>query len=92
MGRYVRGAEAMTHACQIPHCRALIPDDRLMCLKHWRMVPRDLQRDVWRHYRQGQCGDMRPSEAYLGAARAAVQAVQNKLQKKANRDDSLKLF
>ncbi|TCS35832.1 hypothetical protein EDC30_109131 [Paucimonas lemoignei] len=82
----------MTHTCHIPHCPVAVPPERLMCLKHWRMVPKDLQRDVWRHYRPGQCNDKNPSAAYLGAARAAIQAVQDKLLKKANNNDSLQLF
>jgi len=46
-----------------------------MCLRHWRMVPRDLQRAIWRHYRKGQEIDKRPTVAYLFAQREAVNAV-----------------
>lgn len=80
------------HTCHIPNCTAAVPPERLMCVKHWRMVPRDLQRDVWRHYRKGQCDDKNPSTAWLNAAHAAIAAVENKLTKKANSNDSLNLF
>lgn len=46
-----------------------------MCARHWRMVPRELQRDVWREYRPGQERSKDPSRAYLMAATAAVNAV-----------------
>lgn len=46
-----------------------------MCKPHWRMVPRTLQRQVWATYRPGQCDDKSPSEAWLTAADAAIQAV-----------------
>lgn len=46
-----------------------------MCLRHWRLVPADLQRAVWNTYRPGQCNDKRPSPAWHAAARAAIQAV-----------------
>lgn len=50
----------------------------LMCLKHWRMVPREIQRAVWRHYRVGQCDDKSPSEAWHEAADAAIDVVLKK--------------
>lgn len=47
----------------------------LMCLKHWRMVPRAVQMQVWRHYRPGQEIDKQASQEYLLVQRAAVWAV-----------------
>ena len=43
-----------------------------MCGGHWRMVHSRLQRAVWRHYRDGQCDDMRPSAEWHTAADAAI--------------------
>jgi hypothetical protein len=51
------------------------PPAMLMCEKHWRMVPRDLQSQVWRWYRPGQCDDKRVSPDWLKAARAAIDHV-----------------
>jgi hypothetical protein len=52
-----------------------------MCLKHWRMVPRELQRAIWRTYSPGQeYGEAPVTPAYLDAARAAKEAVRAKEQ------------
>lgn len=59
-----------------------------MCLKHWRMVPKDLQRAVWRHYRRGQCDDKRPSQEWFAAADAAIQAVASKEAKRLSAESS----
>lgn len=40
-----------------------------------RPLAMDLQKQVWATYRDGQCTDMNPSQAYLEAAKAAVIAV-----------------
>jgi hypothetical protein len=48
----------------------------LMCGRHWRLVPRALQQDVWRSYRPGQENDKQPSRTYLAAADAAIAAVR----------------
>lgn len=46
-----------------------------MCLKHWRMVPRDQQKAIWAAYRNGQERRKDPSRAYLDAAKAAIKWV-----------------
>lgn len=46
-----------------------------MCFRHWKIVPREIQRLVWRHYRPGQCDDKNPSEEWHQAADAAIRAV-----------------
>ena len=50
-----------------------------MCAKHWKMVPRDVQRLVWANYRPGQEIDKKPSEAYLSAAIKAISSVRIKV-------------
>ncbi len=67
--------QAAPHYCHAMGCGKHVPPKLLMCLKHWRMVPSDLQRLVWRHYRPGQEIDKRPSEAYLAVMKRAIQAV-----------------
>lgn len=66
------------HPCHAIGCPKHIPPAYLMCAEHWRMVPADLQRQIWRTYRAGQEIDKRPSGAYLEAQRAAVLAVARK--------------
>lgn len=50
----------------------------LMCFRHWRMVPREMQRRVWATYRPGQCDDKNISREWLAAADAAIDAVAAK--------------
>lgn len=64
------------HTCHIPHCNVSTPPKLLMCGKHWRMVPRNLQRRVYAHYQSGQeRGEHRPTEAWHQAADEAIRAV-----------------
>lgn len=39
------------------------------------MVPLHIRRKVWQEYRPGQCDDKRPSQAWLDAAREAINHV-----------------
>lgn len=39
------------HDCFATGCNKQVEDEMLMCLRHWRMVPADIQREVWRTYR-----------------------------------------
>lgn len=55
-----------------------MPPRMLMCRKHWRMVPSRLQDAVWATYRPGQERDKDPTDDYLDAARAAIDAVAEK--------------
>lgn len=66
------------HTCHARGCDKPVPPERLMCLGHWRMVPRVIQRAVWSAYRPGQCDDKRPSEVWHHAADAAIGAVARK--------------
>lgn len=49
-----------------------------MCYPHWVMIPADLRRLIWRHYRKGQEVDKNPSAEYLEVARKAQEAVEQK--------------
>lgn len=44
----------------------------LMCLPHWRLLPKPAQRIIWYHYREGQEIDKNPSAHYLLAQGTAV--------------------
>ena len=63
------------HLCHARGCRVAVPPKLLMCLRHWRMVPKALQAEVWRTYRPGQEIDKDPSAEYMVAQRAAIDAV-----------------
>lgn len=66
------------HHCHAAHCNTEVKPELLMCPKHWRMVPKRIQRLVWKYYRPGQCDDKSPSIEWLEAARQAVIAVADK--------------
>ena len=68
----------MTHICHARGCDVPCKPEMLMCLRHWRMVPLNLQRAVWKTYRPGQCNDKRPSSEWHAAADAAIAAVAAK--------------
>jgi hypothetical protein len=63
------------HHCHAEGCTVEVKPELLMCLRHWRMVPRPLQMQVWAFYRKGQCDDKAPSFRWCDAADAAVRAV-----------------
>jgi hypothetical protein len=62
----------VSHHCHARGCSTPVPPERLFCLRHWQMVPRNLQAAVWRHYRDGQCDDKNPSRAWHETADAAI--------------------
>jgi hypothetical protein len=70
--------DPVRHRCHARGCATPTKPEMLMCLKHWRMVPRPLQRAVWATYRAGQCDDKRPSGEWHDAADAAIRAVAEK--------------
>lgn len=62
----------MSHTCHARGCKTAVRPELLMCLRHWRLVPRKIQRAVWATYRPGQCDDRRPSREWHDAAGAAI--------------------
>jgi len=62
----------MSHRCHADACGREIPPRLLMCGKHWGLVPRSLQRAVWRYYRPGQEQDKAPSAIYMLVQNVAV--------------------
>jgi len=62
----------MPHHCHARGFVVPVKPELLMCLRHWRMVPRAVQRAVWATYRPGQCDDKGPSDAWHQAADAAI--------------------
>jgi hypothetical protein len=62
----------MSNRCPIDGCDTRIARSRVMCRKHWYMVPRPLRDDVWTTYRR----DGVLSEEYQDARDAAIAAVE----------------
>lgn len=71
----------MEHHCHARGCPTVTKPEMLMCRKHWYMVPAKLQKEVWKHYRVGQCDDMNPSKEWHVAADAAIAFVAEKERK-----------
>jgi hypothetical protein len=65
----------MTHVCHARGCDVPVPPEMLMCRAHWFRLPSKIRRAVWASYREGQCDDKRPSEAWHKAADAAIALV-----------------
>ena len=63
------------HTCHAKGCTVEVPPKLLMCLRHWRMVPKEIQSAVWRHYRPGQEIDKKPTAEYLTVMKLAIDAV-----------------
>jgi hypothetical protein len=68
----------MEHHCHARGCQVEVAPELLMCYKHWRQVPKNIQQAVWVHYRPGQCDDKQPSEHWHVAADAAIGYVAQK--------------
>jgi hypothetical protein len=67
----------MSHKCPVKECETKVPANMLMCHRHWYMVPRDIQSDVWKTYRIGP-----GSGLHRKAMMAAVTAVEENLTRK----------
>lgn len=61
----------MSHTCHAIGCSTTVPPKIFMCLKHWKMVPKVGQVDIWRHYVPGQERRKDPTSDYLKAAQRA---------------------
>jgi hypothetical protein len=72
---WVWPAPAEGHHCHAKNCPLSCPPERLCCRRHWFMAPKVLRDAVWRHYREGQCDDKNPSEAWHEAADKHLAAV-----------------
>jgi hypothetical protein len=66
------------HLCHAVGCDSVVPPRMLMCRRHWFMVPKKLQDAVWDEYIPGQEVRKDPTNDYLTAAHAAIEAVAKK--------------
>lgn len=65
----LRAGDAGDHHCHWPGCERKVPPAAWGCMKHWKMLPKPLQRKIWAAFRPGQEQDKSPSQAYRIAAR-----------------------
>ncbi len=66
---------AKRHHCHAEGCERIVHAHLLMCVRHWWMVPKAIQHEVWVNYQPGQALKKNPTPAYLAAARKAITAV-----------------
>lgn len=66
------------HICHAKNCNVEVPPRMLMCLKHWRMVPKKLQKEVWQTYVEGQEITKDPTIEYLKVQKKVVNFVAHK--------------
>lgn len=66
------GGQTRPHHCRWPGCNAQVPPARWGCKRHWLMLPMRLRNLIWSSYRPGQGADLRPSRAYVEAAREVL--------------------
>ena len=59
------------HQCHATHCKVLVHPSLLMCIRHWRMVPRRLKHYLQESHRQG--GE---SVEYLNIVKACIAHVE----------------
>jgi hypothetical protein len=72
----LRQGQTRKHSCHWPGCEAQVPPAMWGCREHWFRLPKHLRDEIWRAYRPGQEKDMRPSEAYLAAARRVQEWIE----------------
>ena len=67
----------MAHHCNANDCLAKVDQRHLMCMKHWKLVPEELQFRVWTAYRKRGVPAMNPAgwADYYEAAADAVEYV-----------------
>lgn len=65
----------MSHRCHAKNCKKEVPPSLFMCFQHWKMVPKPLQAEVWKHYRPGQEIDKNPTNEYLQVTEGAIDHV-----------------
>ncbi len=68
-----------THTCHVPGCNEVVKRSLLMCFAHWRLVSKETQIRVNKHFNPRQIATMKPSKAYLAAARKAIEEVQQRV-------------
>lgn len=59
----------MAHTCHALGCETEVEPRLFMCYRHWSMIPKAKQRELWAAYREGQEISKTPSARYLNVAR-----------------------
>ena len=72
-----RFVTAAGHTCHADGCATQVPPRLFMCPRHWRMVPADMQAELWWVYVPGQENRKDPTQAYIDVARRIIAHVRS---------------
>lgn len=77
-----------THKCAAIGCTKQVKEDYLMCYAHWKLVPKDIQDEVWRWFGRlrFQPGDRVVLSFLRQAQRQAIEAVAKQANGKEESD------
>lgn len=64
------------HTCHWPGCGRAVPPKLWGCKYHWYLLPACIRRRIWATYVEGQEITKTPSRAYIEAAQAAQEWIQ----------------
>lgn len=65
------------HPCAVPNCPNECRIMRLMCRRHWYMVPQALRDEYWEHYDSAVVrGDKEPTVEWLTIRQQAIHAAR----------------
>lgn len=68
--------QTRSHHCHWPGCSKEVPPAMWGCKNHWFALPGNLRARIWATYVPGQEVSGRPSKAYMDAAEAVQQWIQ----------------
>lgn len=68
------------HHCHWPGCPKKVPAALWGCREHWRLLPRRIRNWIWNTYIPGQEIKKSPTKAYLQAAKAAQEWINDYLE------------
>ncbi len=67
----------MAHKCHAIDCDSHTPPKLFMCRRHWNMVPRAMQTQIWDTYRAGQENDKDVTvDYYIASFRARIKVAE----------------
>lgn len=79
------------HACKGPECQKSVPMKHIMCLDHWKMVPRGLQDQIVEEWKYGLKNRCHPTAGYTNSLAEAIKIVREKLLSRVQRANARNL-
>lgn len=62
--------------CAARYCESTVMNKgQLMCIRHWKMLPRPLQKDIYKWYRKGAEQECHPLTEYMALVNRAIKHV-----------------